>query len=84
MSEPYCNVGKVIGALIKTKGYKATKYVRDDHVIKATSRQYERPNARTLEFVVTMGRPNYAERKFIKKAAKSGTPFPIAKIQLVL
>jgi hypothetical protein len=37
---------------------------------------------RQTEIVVTIGKPNYAERKFIELAKKAGEPFPIKKIQL--
>ena len=78
----YCNVGKVIGAAIKTGSYKATKYVSPRYVIRATRRhKIDRRDSR-VEFVVTLGAPNYLERDFIKECQKSGEPFPIKKIQL--
>ena len=61
---------------------KATYYHSDKEVAKATF--HGKKDSRTLrkQFVVTVGQPNYAERKFIKKAKKAGEPFPIKKIQL--
>ncbi len=53
----------------------AIKYLASDFTVKATSRGDK-------EYVVTIGRPNYAERLFIKKAIAAGEPFPIKKIQL--
>jgi len=32
--------------------------------------------------VLTIGRPNYAEREFIKLCKKAGEPFPVKKMQL--
>ena len=83
MSQPYCNVGKVIQAVIQRRCRKATKYVSEKYVVKATRRTTFNKHARTQEFVVTIGRPNYLEQKFIKLAKKGGEPFPIKKIQLV-
>ena len=33
-------------------------------------------------FIVTYGRPNYAERQFIKDCVAAGEPFPIRKVQV--
>lgn len=36
----------------------------------------------SITFVITIGRPNYAARQFIKQANKAGEPsFPIKKLQ---
>jgi hypothetical protein len=61
---------------------KATYYHAPNYVVKMTRRHRGRSNARTQEFVLTIGRPNHAERGFIRKAKKVGEPFPIKKIQL--
>lgn len=64
-------------------GYKkATKYFSPHLVLKATRRGNPRKNERITEILFTFGRPNYAERAFIKKCIKSGEPFPVKKIQL--
>jgi len=66
-------------------GYKqATKYVSDKQTIKATRRGKLRPLRLSgqVEILVTIGRPNYAERRFIKDCKKAGEPFPIKRIQL--
>ena len=31
---------------------------------------------------LTCGKPNFAERAFVKKAVKAGEPFPVRKVQL--
>jgi len=61
---------------------KAAYYHAPNYVVKLTRRHRDRANARTQEFVLTIGRPNYAERVFIKTARKAGETFPIKKIQL--
>lgn len=61
----------------------ATKYISPSTVIKATRRTYKHRNSkRNLEIVVTVGRPNYLEREFIKKCQMVKEPFPVKKIQL--
>lgn len=65
------------------EGFKgATAYLADNWTVKAT-RQFkpDRRNSRET-ILVTVGRPNYAERKFIKLCRKAGEPFPVRKIQL--
>ena len=68
--------------LVMEDGYKrATKYISESLTVKCTSRS----NAgKQLIAVITEGKPNYAERQFIKLAKKAGEKFPIKKIQLKL
>ena len=61
---------------------RATKYVSPSFTIKATRQHKYRPGALSGTVIVTLGRPNYAEREFIKKAKKAGEPFPVRKGQL--
>lgn len=64
---------------------RATKYIADNFVVTATRKCFggkiDRRDA-TIDIILKIGRPNYAERKFIKLCKKSGEPFPIKKIQL--
>lgn len=75
-------IDTLISSLVKSGARQATKYVSPTQTIKATRRH--KPNKRDLrvEFVLTIGRPNYKERAFIKTAKKAGEPFPIKKVQL--
>ena len=57
----------------------ATKYISDKLTVKATRRQKSRSQQ---QFIITIGRPNYAERQFIKRCKKAGEPFPVKNIQL--
>lgn len=62
---------------------RATKYFSDKLVLKGTLKTFKRGgSSRIKELLFTIGGPNYAERKFIKKALKAGEPFPIKKIQI--
>ena len=62
------------------KGAKqATKYLSPKLTIKATRQGKMRKGERQMTIVVTIGRPNYAEREFIRQAIKAGEPFPIRK-----
>jgi len=64
--------------------YKATKYLSDKLTIKATRKRYNGKYVRkeNADIVFTVGKPNYREREFIKKAKIASEPFPIKKIQV--
>ncbi len=76
-------VGQVVQTLISNEARRATKYISEKLVIKATRRflrgKFHRDN---IEIFLTIGRPNYLERDFVKKCRKAGEPFPVKKIQL--
>lgn len=64
--------------------YKATFYLSDNYVIKATAKRWKKKlpkKNQRIEVLLTMGRPNYEERLFIKLCKQAGEPFPIKKIQ---
>lgn len=60
----------------------ATRYYDDKFIIKATSHGKPDGRDRGRTIVVTFGKPNYAERKFIKKLKASHELFPVRKVQL--
>lgn len=61
----------------------ATKYFSESLIVRATRRTYGGKIIKgNTEIVFTIGRPNYAEREFIKKCKKAKEPFPVKKIQI--
>jgi hypothetical protein len=66
--------------LFDLKLKRATKYLRPDLVVKLTRALIARKNARGETLHLTYGKPNFAERRFIRLAA--GEPFPVKKVQL--
>lgn len=78
-------IEKVVAALRLSRAHTATKYVAENHVIRATAVLYGgrlRSKRSNEEIVLTIGRPNYRERRFIRACKKAGEPFPVRKIQL--
>lgn len=73
---------KVVAALVGSDAKKATCYVSEQMVVKATWRH--KPKARNTreECVVTFGAPNFLERRFIKLAKQAKEPFPVRKVLL--
>jgi hypothetical protein len=74
--------GTLAALIIQSGAKKATKYFSDKLVVKATRRGKLRKNERETEILFTFGRPNYAEREFIKRCKIAGEPFPVKKAQL--
>ena len=62
--------------------YRATAYISDKLVAKATRRHKSDKRDRLVEMVLTVGKPNYAERQFIKKCKAAGEPLPLKRPQL--
>ena len=60
----------------------ATYYQSPTFVLRATRRHKVRRGERTTELVLTVGRPNFRERRFISACQKAGEPFPVRKVQL--
>lgn len=78
----YC---EVLDYVIAGEAVKATKYMAPNHIIRASRKTYKGKFGRgNIEIVLTIGKPNFLEKEFIKKCKKVGEPFPIKKIQLKL
>lgn len=62
---------------------RATKYFSDKLIVRAVRRTYGGKIVKgNTEIVLTIGRPNYAEREFIKKCKNAGEIFPVKKVQI--
>jgi hypothetical protein len=75
-------INEIVNLASRSDVKKATYYHSEKEVAKATFHGQKNARALTKTFVVTIGRPNYAERAFIKIAKKAKEPFPIKKIQV--
>jgi len=82
-------VASTYETLLRTGAWKATKYLSERTIVRVTRKRYEGKKGykfdgrdSTTAIVLTVGRPNYLEAKFIKMARKSGEPFPIGRVQL--
>lgn len=73
----------MVEALLSNTGIRqARAYVSPKFVAKATRQSKPRANARSETFLLTVGKPAYMERRFIKACLKVGEPFPVKKVQL--
>ena len=63
------DIARVIEAVMLSDVKKATKYIAPDFVINATRRKYS--STRHTEILLTIGRPNFAQRQFVKVALRA-------------
>lgn len=89
MNRNYDVPAKVIGAVVRTLleqgAIKVTAYLSPILTVKASRVMYgNKIDGRDsrADVRVTLGKPNYAERKFIKAALAANEPFPIKKYQI--
>ena len=75
----------LVDSLLVLEARKATKYLSESVVVKATRRLFNGRidhREKRVEILLTVGAPNYAERRHIRTLRRAGEPFPVKKIQL--
>lgn len=72
----------VVSSLLVTRMRRATKFIGPNMVVKLTRQRKPGRGARGETFLLTVGRPNYAERRFVKLCRKAGESFPVRKVVL--
>lgn len=80
-------IGKVVRALLETGAHKVTAYISPNQTVKACRKLFDGGITKRdirADITLTVGVPNYAERRFIKLARAAGEPFPIKKLQIKL
>ncbi len=78
-------VGQCVQQLLRHGARRATKYVSPSRTVNVTRKRYRGSidkKATAYNFVVSIGRPNYVQAKFIKACKRAGEPFPVKKIQM--
>jgi hypothetical protein len=75
--------GEVVYQLMcDTKVKRATKYLRSDVVVNGTYVGKVDKRERTAHIRVKIGRPNYAEKKFVKQLKDAEIAFPVRRVIL--
>lgn len=80
-------INQVVHQIINNGAVRATKYVSPKEIIRVTrklSRGKIDGRDRNITMILTIGRPNYVEREFVKLCQKAKEPFPVKKIQVKL
>lgn len=80
-------IGKTVRVLLDTPVARVgTSILSPTRVVRAARRRDKRGKfaAGNIKVVLTIGRPNYRTRRFIRQAQRAGEPFPIRRVQLEL
>lgn len=77
------NYNKVIEPIINNKIIKATYYINPKFIVRATRKLFDKKIVKgNIEISLTVGKPNYVERNFIRQCEKVKEPFPVKRVQL--
>lgn len=85
MKIPMNAISGTIEALLRSDARSATKYLDPVTTVRVSRQIFKHGGERRgadKTLLVTIGRPNYAARQFIRDCKKAGEPFPVRKIQL--
>ena len=80
------NIQKVCEAVMGNEVIKATQFISPKLIVRAVRKRFRKRILKesNIEIHLTIGRPNYLEREFIKDCLKAKEPFPVKKVQLKL
>jgi len=79
---PNAIYGQLAEIIVNGGAKRATKYLSPRLVVKATRIGKKDLRDSQQHFIVTVGRPNYAEHQFIKNCKIVNEQFPVKKIQV--
>lgn len=80
---PEAKIGETISCVLVIPNVRrATAYLSERFTVKATAQRRIGKNAKSSTVLVTMGSPNFVERRFIRSCKKDGMCFPLSQIQL--
>lgn len=75
--------GECINEVLHVNGLrKATAFLSENYVIKATRQRAHDRRSKSDTILVTAGAPNFLERRYIKLCKKVGMAFPLRKIRM--
>lgn len=75
-------IDNMVHTLRSTGAWKATKFIGDKEIVRVTVIGKKLPKRGNHNYWVTIGRPNYEEREYIKSAKKAGELFQFKRLWL--
>lgn len=86
-SQVELGVRQAVWSLISSRARISTKYIAPNFIVRATRTLYKCSNRQVrdsdgIQIVLTIGRPNYLERDFVKLCQKASEKFPVRNVQL--
>jgi hypothetical protein len=76
------SISKTITGLLESGARRATFYLAEDAVVTATHQRKPDKRSKSQTIILTIGKPNYLGRQFVKACKKAGEPFPVKRLQL--
>lgn len=77
-----CAVDEVIG-MIEGDVCRATKFLSPTTIVRAVRKVYRgKFSAGNMEIILTVGKPNYQEREFIKVCKEKKCLFPVDEVRI--
>lgn len=70
-------VERVVQSILEGGVVKATKFVSPRLIVRATRTKNSFGKRENIEMTLTIGRPNFAEREYIKESIKAKEKFPL-------
>jgi hypothetical protein len=74
-------LGEAVGDVLCGSARRATAYISPTLTIKATAQRRQDGRDKSATALVTIGKPNFVERRFIRVCQKAGMAFPLRQIQ---
>lgn len=82
---PMSAISSAVEVLLRMKAWRATKFLSPRFVVRATQPMYGKQlnhGGSQTEIRLTIGRPNYLERAYVKDLIRAKVKFPVQKIWL--
>lgn len=79
MSQPYSHVATTLQTVVSSKIKSATRFLSPTDCVKVTRQTPKQRGAHSETFLVTLGKPNFLGRRFVKSHVKAGGKFPVTK-----
>jgi hypothetical protein len=74
-------IGECVSAVLGDSNMRrATAYISPTLTIKASAQRRYRKNEKSVTVLVTVGKPNFEQRRFIRVCQKAGMCFPLRQI----
>ena len=76
-------LGEAVGDVIAGSNVRrATAFISPTLTMKATAQRRQDKRSKSSTVLVTVGAPNFLERRFIRVCQKAGMAFPLKQVQL--
>jgi hypothetical protein len=82
MKIPLIAIMKAVDAILGSDARKATVYLDENTIVRATRQRRPDARSKSQSYILTLGKPAFADRRFIRLCKQAGGPLPVRKVQL--